>query len=58
MRTFIRFYRILLVLTACQPAAPGREGAEGMGDPYYPDLGNGGYDAQNYLISLTVNPGN
>ncbi|MCL4257993.1 MAG: M1 family metallopeptidase [Anaerolineales bacterium] len=32
-------------------AAPG---AEGLGDPYYPHLGNGGYDVQHYHIELTV----
>jgi len=26
----------------------------GIGDPYFPELGNPGYDAQNYLISLDV----
>jgi len=30
-------------------------GAEGIGDPYFPDLGNGGYDAQHYAIDLDVN---
>ena len=29
-------------------------GAEGIGDPYFPDLGNGGYDAQHYSIDLDV----
>jgi aminopeptidase N len=29
-------------------------GEEGIGDPYFPDLGNGGYDAQNYTIHLDV----
>jgi aminopeptidase N len=28
-------------------------GADGIGDPYYPDLGNGGYDAQHYTLDLT-----
>lgn len=27
-------------------------GASGVGDPYFPDLGNGGYDAQHYTIDL------
>lgn len=25
-----------------------------MGDPLYPQLGNGGYDVQHYTIKLTV----
>jgi len=29
-------------------------GAEGIGDPYFPTLGNGGYDVQNYTIVLDV----
>jgi aminopeptidase N len=29
-------------------------GEEGIGDPYFPDLGNGGYDAQSYSIDLDV----
>jgi aminopeptidase N len=28
-------------------------GAPGAGDPYFPDMGNGGYDAQHYSLSLT-----
>jgi aminopeptidase N len=29
---------------------------DGIGDPYFPGLGNPGYDVQNYLISLDVDP--
>jgi aminopeptidase N len=29
-------------------------GATGIGDPYFPALGNGGYDAQHYTLELTV----
>ncbi len=28
----------------------------GIGDPYFPGLGNPGYDAQNYAITLDVDP--
>jgi aminopeptidase N len=31
-------------------------GAPGAGDPYFPDMGNGGYDAQHYDLSLTYDP--
>ena len=31
-------------------------GAEGIGDPYYPQLGNGGYDVLHYTLELTVDP--
>ncbi len=50
------FFAFLLLLPACQPAAPPVKGDPGIGDPYYPDLGNGGYDVQNYLIHLAVDP--
>ncbi|HEY5821459.1 MAG TPA: M1 family metallopeptidase [Propionibacteriaceae bacterium] len=32
------------------------EGSSGVGDPYYPDAGNGGYDVARYQISLTWDP--
>lgn len=35
--------------SALQPAA-----SDGMGDPYYPQLGNGGYDVLHYTIDLAV----
>jgi aminopeptidase N len=42
-------------------AAPEREaqffpGAAGAGDPYFPDLGNGGYDVSHYDIGLAFDP--
>lgn len=52
-------------LAGCTPAVPPVtatptpafiEGAPGMEDPYYPDLGNGGYDVQDYTIALDVDP--
>lgn len=30
--------------------------ASGLGDPYFPTLGNGGYDVDHYLIDLRVDP--
>ena len=32
------------------------KGAPGMDDPYFPGLGNGGYDVQTYTIALDVDP--
>jgi aminopeptidase N len=29
-------------------------GEDGIGDPYFPDLGNGGYDALHYTLDLTA----
>jgi aminopeptidase N len=31
-------------------------GSPDSGDPYFPSLGNGGYDVQNYDISLNIDP--
>ncbi len=42
------------------PIAPGTDPAplhSGLGDPYFPGLGNSGYDVDHYLIELTVDPG-
>jgi aminopeptidase N len=32
------------------------DGATGVGDPYYPDTGNGGYDVTHYDLALTWRP--
>ena len=37
--------------TAAQGAT---SGSEGIGDPYFPLMGNGGYDVQHYTIAMTV----
>jgi aminopeptidase N len=34
----------------------GTPGARGVGDPYFPDLGNGGYDVEHYDLALTWHP--
>lgn len=34
-------------------SGPAKPGAAGIGDPLFPGLGNGGYDAQNYDLGLT-----
>lgn len=55
MRFLVIASQILVVLvvgTACQSQA--EPGAAGIGDPYYPGLGNGGYDVAHYLIDLDV----
>ena len=55
----------ILVLAGCTAPVPSVtptttagpvRGAPGIGDPYYPTLGNGGYDVQNYTISMDVDP--
>ena len=47
---------ILLLLLSSFPAAQ-EPGAPGLGDPYYPDAGNGGYDALHYDLAMDVNLG-
>ena len=41
------------VIRAAGPTSPSPE-ASGIGDPYYPALGNAGYDAQHYTLALRV----
>ena len=37
-------------------AAPFTPGATGLGDPYFPNLGNGGYDVAHYTLNLAYDP--
>ena len=32
-------------------------GSRGLGDPFFPDAGNGGYNVSNYLLDLSYEPG-
>ena len=47
------------VVIAPTPALGARfsPGAAGLGDPYFPMLGNGGYDARHYTLRLAYQPG-
>src|SRR6185436_19550871 len=45
-----------LVLPGAAPPAVFTPGAPGVGDPYYPLDGNGGYDVQHYDLDLTYDP--
>jgi aminopeptidase N len=44
-----------LALAAPAAAAP-TPGASGLGDPFFPDAGNGGYDASHYALDLNYRP--
>ncbi len=46
---------VLVLATACASSAA-RHGAAGLGDSYYPGLGNGGYDVQHYGLTLIIDP--
>jgi aminopeptidase N len=53
---FLCFCAILIGTFGCQPKPKPVNGAPGMGDPYYKNLGNGGYNVQRYVIALNVDP--
>lgn len=38
------------------PDMAAEQGADGVGDPYYPQDGNGGYDVANYHVSISYDP--
>lgn len=46
----------IILLGGCKYQTPPVKGTPGIGDPYYPQLGNGGYDIQKYTIKLDVDP--
>ncbi|MFD9332661.1 M1 family metallopeptidase [Streptomyces sp. NPDC060065] len=47
---------IALALTACSGGVQGKPGASGVSDPYFPKLGNGGYDVTHYDLTLSYDP--
>src|SRR3954453_21098866 len=51
---------VLLALSVAVPASAsppaGTPGAPGIGDPYYPLDGNGGYDVQKYGLDVRYDP--
>ncbi|WP_051113541.1 M1 family metallopeptidase [Streptomyces davaonensis] len=52
----LRLVPALLLLTACGGGADGSPGAPGLGDPYFPKAGNGGYDVSHYALVLDYEP--
>jgi aminopeptidase N len=51
----------VVMLASCSPGSGGHRGGTasqvpGIGDSYYPDLGNPGYDAGHYTLDLAVDP--
>ena len=54
---YMLFCLILLSGWGCQSQmGPVVDGDLGIGDPYYPQMGNGGYDVRSYKIVLDVDP--
>ncbi|MFE7466580.1 M1 family metallopeptidase [Streptomyces sp. NPDC057499] len=47
---------VLAAATGCTGGVEGRPGAAGLRDPYFPRLGNGGYDVTHYDLVLDVDP--
>ncbi|MBI5960929.1 MAG: M1 family peptidase, partial [Chloroflexi bacterium] len=44
----------LLAAGGVQAQGPGEAGSDNIGDPYFPTMGNGGYDVQHYTLDLAV----
>jgi aminopeptidase N len=56
-RTAALFVSALALLAACAPTGvAGTPGAPGIGDPYYPLDGNGGYEVQDYRLDVAYEP--
>ena len=49
---------VLLAVSAAPAAADFTPGAAGAGDPFYPQAGNGGYEARSYSLKLAYEPQN
>ncbi len=45
---------LVLLMPASTMAQAPQPGEEGIGDPFFPQLGNGGYDALHYTLDLSV----
>lgn len=50
----VSIFALLLILIGSGLIHAQDPGDEGVGDDYYPNLGNGGYDVQTYELDLTV----
>ncbi|MEV3856039.1 M1 family metallopeptidase [Streptomyces sp. NPDC050095] len=46
----------LAAVPACSGGVHGSPGAAGLRDPYFPKLGNGGYDVTHYALDLAYDP--
>ena len=47
----------VVAATAATASAQFRPGAAGLGDPFFPEAGNGGYDVSDYDLALSYRPG-
>src|SRR4051794_29130190 len=56
LRAGIAVAMLAAVLVAPSPAGAQSAGAPGIGDPYFPLMGNGGYEVDHYDLNLNVRP--
>jgi aminopeptidase N len=56
-RAAVSAVALVLVLAGTATAAPFTPGSAGLGDPFFPNAGNGGYDVSNYSLTLSYEPG-
>ena len=55
VRSLLALFPLTLFgLGACAASGGPRPGAAGIGDPYYPNSGNGGFDVEHYDLELDV----
>ncbi|GAA4913370.1 M1 family metallopeptidase [Streptomyces coeruleoprunus] len=47
---------LLAATSGCTGGVRGTPGAAGLRDPYFPRLGNGGYDVRHYALTLAYDP--
>lgn len=50
------FVLCMVLLPEAKAAAAGLPGSPGLGDPYFPLAGNGGYDVRHYHLDLSYTP--
>lgn len=55
-RATLPLLALALLAPACTGGVEGKPGAAGVRDPYFPKLGNGGYDVTHYALTLDVDP--
>ncbi|WP_246561978.1 M1 family metallopeptidase [Streptomyces roseirectus] len=55
-RTRAAALAVLLLLAGCDSGGDDGVGADGVGDPYFPRAGNGGYDVTHYGLTLGYTP--
>ena len=51
-----RLFFVILMLLFSMSVFAQENGSDGLGDEFYPQMGNGGYDVQHYTIALDFTP--